>query len=267
MEKMRRFNLTAICFVLFFFCIIETGEAEDDADLSVIEIEKTVVTETTFDSTLFELPASVTILTKEDIEASSAKTVDQLLQNTVGVNVWKPQGVFGPASQVRLRGFSNSRATVFLLDGMPLNRIACGGVTHNEIPVDLIERVEIVRGINASMYGTNAMGGVVNIITKKMGKKGISASVHGSYGTYNTWTTSEVVGAQLHDKVNLQISHNHLSVTFLSEIIKPHFACNNHQDIPMNYKSCYTFFDPLYAYGRPSILSNHYLYKPTLIIT
>ena len=206
---MRRLNLMAFFVILFFFCITGTGKTEDAADLQVIEIEKTVVTETSFDSKLYELPASVTILTKEDIEASNAKTVDQLLQNTVGVNVWKPQGVFGPASQVRLRGFSNSRATVFLLDGMPLNRIVCGGVSHNEIPVDLIERVEIVRGINASMYGTNAMGGVVNIITKKTGKKGISASIHGSYGTYNTWTSNEVVSAQLHNKVNLQISHNH----------------------------------------------------------
>ena len=182
--------------------------AEKIADSPVMELEKTVVTESEIDRALQEAPASITIITKEDIEVSGARTVDQLIQSAVGVNVLKPQGLFGPASQVRLRGFSNSRAAVFLLDGMPINRIVSGGVLFNEIPVDLIERVEIVRGINSSIYGTGAMGGVVNIVTKKP-EKGISAFVDGSYGTYNTWTTDAFVSAQLHDKLNSQINYNH----------------------------------------------------------
>ena len=205
---MRRPGFVAIFLVGFFFCISGTGAEEKSADLPVIEMEKTVVTETAIDKRLHDAPASITIITREEIEASCARTVDQLLQSTVGVNVWKPQGVFGSASHVRLRGFSNPRATLFLRDGMPINRIVCGGVIHNEIPVHLIERVEVVRGINASMYGTSAMGGVVNIITKKP-EKGISAAVDGSYGTHSTWTSDEFVSAQLHDKLNLQINHNY----------------------------------------------------------
>ena len=208
--KMRRPGSVAIFLIVFFFCISGAGAQEESADSPVMELEKTVVTETAIDKKLRDVPASVTIITKKDIEVSGARTVDQLLQSAVGVNVWKPQGVFGPASHVRLRGFSNPRATVFLLDGMPINRIVCGGVIHNEIPVDIIERVEVVRGINASMYGTSAMGGVVNIVTKKP-EKGIVVAVDGSYGSYNTWTTDEFVSAQLHDKVNLQINHNHLA--------------------------------------------------------
>jgi len=206
---MKHIELVFVFSVLIFSFSTVVMAEEEKTEAPAIEMEKVVVTaEPMAEEAILGAPASVTIITKEEIEASTARTVDQLLHGVVGVNVWKPQGLFGPASHVRLRGFSNPRSTIFLRDGMPINRIVCGGVIHNEIPVDLIERVEVVRGINASMYGTGAMGGVVNIITKKP-KKGIAAAVDFSYGTHSTWTSDEFVSAQLRDELNLQINHNH----------------------------------------------------------
>ncbi len=175
----------------------------------VVELEKTVVTATRTEKAVKDAPASVTIITREEIEASSARYVDDLLRDIVGVDVKRPRGISSSCTHIRLRGFSHPRGTLILRDGMPINRIACGGGKHNEIPVELIERIEVVRGINSSLYGTSAMGGVINIITRKPEKE-LKATVEGSYGTFNTWNTGVTLSGTAKEKLGYQLYYNHL---------------------------------------------------------
>ncbi len=167
-----------------------------------------VMGESTGEQSVLDAPASVTVITAEEIAASPARTVDDLLKTAVGVDLYKPWGMFGPSSHVRLRGFANPRATIFLRDGIPINRMLCGGALHNEIPVDIIERVEVVRGANASIYGAGAMGGVINIITKKSDKK-FTASLDGSYGTHDTRTANAFLSGPLSERLSMEVNYNH----------------------------------------------------------
>ena len=205
---MRKALLLAIFPILLLFPGSMPAE-EDKTDPPTMEIEEMVVTgDAVTDEPLIEAPASVTIITAEEIAANTARTVDDLLKSAVGVDVYKPWGLFGPSSHVRLRGFANPRATIFLKDGVPVNRMVCGGAIHNEIPLDIVERVEVVRGANASLYGAGAMGGVINIVTKKPTDKA-QASADVSYGSHNTWTANAMANGALTKKINLQLNYNH----------------------------------------------------------
>jgi len=174
-----------------------------------IEIGEVVVTATRTERPVKDVPNSVTIITKEEIDATSARYVDDLLRNVVGVDVKRPRGISSSCTHIRLRGFSHPRGTLLLLDGVPINRIACGGGKLNEIPVNLIERIEVVRGINSSLYGTSAMGGVINIITKKPKKKP-KATVEASYGTFNTWDSGVSLTGTAKKRLGYLLYYNHL---------------------------------------------------------
>ena len=205
--------LTRLLVILFLFFGVASADenetAESGTEAPAVALEDVVVTgEGLSDQPLMEAPASVTVITAEEIEANTARTVDDLLKTTAGVDVYKPWGLFGPSSHVRLRGFANPRATIFLRDGVPINRMVCGGAIHNEIPMDIVERVEVVRGANASLYGAGAMGGVINIVTKKPEDKA-QAAVDASYGTHNTWTANAMVNGAVTEKINLQVNYNH----------------------------------------------------------
>jgi len=191
----------------FLLCQIAWGEEAETASKTV-ELETITVTDSAISSELEGKANSITVITREDIEAAASTTVDELLRTSVGLEVWKPQGVFGNASRVRMRGFASSRATVFLKDGMPINRISCGETLHNEIPLDTVERVEVVRGGAGAMYGKGAMGGVINIVTRKAGDKpNAHASV--TYGTYNTRSAEAGAGGKLSNRFNVQFNYTH----------------------------------------------------------
>jgi len=186
------------------FVYAQSAQAQE-----AMELEKTVVTATRTEKAVKDAPASVTIITREEIEAASARYVDDLLRDIVGIDVKRPRGISSSCTHIRMRGFSHPRGTLILRDGMPINRIACGGGKHNEIPVELIERIEVVRGINASLYGTSAMGGVINIITRKPGKE-LKGTVEGSYGTFDTWNSGVTLSGTAKEKFGYQFYYNHL---------------------------------------------------------
>ena len=193
-----------LCLLALIFAFASVAAAQE-----TVEIEKTVVTATRTEKAIKDAPASVTIITREEIEATSARYVDDLLRDVVGVDVKRPRGISSSCTHIRLRGFSHPRGTLILRDGMPINRIACGGGKHNEIPVELIERIEVVRGINSSLYGTSAMGGVINIITKKPDKE-LKCTVEGSYGTFDTWNSGVTLSGTAKEKLGYQLYYNHL---------------------------------------------------------
>jgi iron complex outermembrane receptor protein len=150
-----------------------------------VTLEKVVVTGTRDVQEIRKIPANVTVITKDEIERSSAQTTVDLLRDQVGVVVRDFYGN-GKAAAVDIRGFGETGPlnTLVLVDGRRVNEIDLSGVDWSQIPLDQIERIEIVRGPSSVLYGDNAVGGVINIITMKP-EKTFSAKVDGILGSYH----------------------------------------------------------------------------------
>ena len=174
-----------------------------------VTLEEVVVTATRDTQEIRKIPANVTVITKEEIEQSNAKTVVDVLRDKVDVMVTDYYGN-GKSTSVDIRGFGETGPlnTLVLVDGRRVNEIDLSGVDWTQIPLDQVERIEIVRGAGSVLYGDNAVGGVINIITKKP-EKTFSANaevVGGSYG-YNKESAS-VSGKWGAFSAILNASHN-----------------------------------------------------------
>ena len=157
-----------------------------------VTLDEVVVTATRDVEEIRKVPANVTVIPKEEIERSYAKTVIDVLRDKVDVMVTDFYGT-GKSASVDIRGFGETGAlnTLVLVDGRRVNEIDLSGVDWSQIPLDQVERIEIVRGAGSVLYGDNAVGGVINIITKKP-EKPFSANAEvagGSYG-YNKESAS-----------------------------------------------------------------------------
>lgn len=157
-----------------------------------VTLEEVVVTATRDAEEIRKIPANVTVITKEEIGQSNAQNVVDLLRNEADIQVQDYYGN-GKSAVVDIRGFGETGPlnTLVLVDGRRVNEIDLSGVDWTQIPLDQVERIEIIRGAGSVLYGDNAAGGVINIITKKP-EKPFSASaevVGGSYG-YNKESAS-----------------------------------------------------------------------------
>lgn len=149
-----------------------------------VTMEPVVVTATRDIQEIRRVPANVTVITREQIEQTHAKTTIDLIRNEVGVMVKDWTGS-GKNVTVDIRGFGETGPlnTLVLVDGRRVNEIDLSGVDWTQIPMDQIERIEILRGSGSVLYGDNATGGVINIITKKP-QKPLSAKGEITRGSY-----------------------------------------------------------------------------------
>jgi len=177
-----------------FFVLMQTGlaqEQEKKEDIKGFDLGQVVVTATRTQRQIANIPASVSVIGSEDIKASAFERVDDILRATAGLNVDYHYGMHTVAGNrpVNLRGTGGyGERTLVLVDGVPQNNANNGWVEWSQIPKEAIERIEIVRGPSSALYGSNAMGGVINIITKKP-EKGRETWLQQSVGTMGTWST------------------------------------------------------------------------------
>lgn len=145
-----------------------------------------VVTATRRAETADETLAPVTIITAREIEATQASDLKDLLEGRLGISVTNNGGP-GKQSSVFMRG-TNSNHILVIVDGLRIGSATSGDTPWAHIPLDQIKRIEIVRGPRSSLYGSEAIGGVIQIITKKGGgKERTTAYVgSGSYATHKT---------------------------------------------------------------------------------
>ena len=129
-------------------------------------------------------PAAVEVLTSEKIKATGAATVLEALKFTTGVTLdtYGGHGTFysGMSGGVSIRGMGKDLSALVLLNGVPIN--LNGKYDLENIPTDSVERIEILKGASSTLYGSAAMGGVINIITKQTGQNSVSVE-GGSFGT------------------------------------------------------------------------------------
>jgi len=152
-------------------------------------LEPVVVTPTRLEQQAGDAPASVTVISREDVRQSASQTVDDLLRQVPGFSLFRrTSSVVGhPTTQgLSLRGIGpsgTSRALV-LLDGVPINDPFGGWVYWNRIPLQSIEQIEVVHGGGSSVWGNYALGGVVHILTRRPVER--AAFFEASYGSYDT---------------------------------------------------------------------------------
>ena len=154
--------------------------AASDMDLDPIVVTATRMAEPA-DQTL----ASVTVITREDIERLQPHSVAELLTGLAGVSIANTGGL-GKATSVFLRG-TEADETLVLIDGIRVGSASTGTTAYEQLPVDQIERIEIVRGPRSSLYGSDAIGGVIQIFTRR-GDGDLTPSLSVSGGTYATWS-------------------------------------------------------------------------------
>lgn len=141
------------------------GSKDTSTDMPVLVVSAT--------RDLLELrraPASVNVVTSLDLEKRGTLVLDQAVSIIPGAYSRRFKGFMDAEPRIMLRGMPNQARTLIMLDGIPLNNAYNGAVNFNSIDVDGIERIEIARGPFSSLYGGSAMGGVVNIFTKRVEK-------------------------------------------------------------------------------------------------
>lgn len=169
-------------------------------------LEKIVVTATRTERNPDDVPASITIITQEDIKKQNIQTVDEALAQVPGAFDRRGKGWQDTRASVTLRGFPSQERTLILLDGQNIASAYTNSVEWNSMPVENIERIEVIRGPFSALYGGNAMGGVINIITKTAKK--LEMLAQGSYSTYDSWTGYIGAGDRLWNKVSIQGGFN-----------------------------------------------------------
>lgn len=144
---------------------------------------------TTTETSLFETGANVSVISADDIARSHQTSLIELIKQVPGVHVNQATGINGQATRMSLRG-TQARHTAFIVDGVRLNNTnsADGAAAHN-ISLANIESIEILRGPQSVLYGSNAIGGVISITTKKATKP-LSGSIDMMTGAYDTKSAS-----------------------------------------------------------------------------
>jgi iron complex outermembrane recepter protein len=141
------------------------------------------------------IPSRIEIISKKEIEDNPVLNADDILQTIPGMNIDRDWGVFSKNASVTMRGLSGTPRTLVLLDGIPLNKTDGGGINWNMINPDIIERIEVIKGPVSTIYGGNAMSGVINVITQRPSKE-MEGDFKAFYGTYNTYGTTLNLGGQ-----------------------------------------------------------------------
>ncbi|MEK6795688.1 MAG: TonB-dependent receptor [Spirochaetota bacterium] len=176
-----------------------------------------VVTANRIETPRSQVGSSVTVITADDIKKSGAKEVQGALRTVAGITA-SQNGGFGSTASIFLRGLGSSRVLV-MIDGIAANSAATSdhsfGFAH--VPVDGIERIEIIRGPQSTLYGSDAMSGVINIITKK-GKGAPQTTVSLEGGSFATFRGALDYSGRIGD-VSFSCGGSHLRTEGVSKAV------------------------------------------------
>lgn len=153
------------------------------------QLKEVIVSSTRIDLPLSENARSIQVITKENIQQAGVTTVADLLQQVAGVDI-RRRGIAGTQADLYIRGGSFDQ-TLLLIDGIKLDDAQTGHHTLNlALPLEVIERIEIIKGPAARIFGQNAFTGAINIVTKStIDSTGVLNAQAGSYGQTNVALT------------------------------------------------------------------------------
>jgi len=167
-----------------------------------------IVSGSRFEENLNEVPANVKVITREEIAESTSSNIPDILSQIGGLNIRSTAGgQLNLGATVDMGGYGPTAkdTTLILVDGQRINPIDSSGISWESIPLDSINRIEILRGGASVQYGNGALGGVINIITNGGSKNLNQAST--SYGSFNTLVNNAIFRNTI-DQTMLQLSAN-----------------------------------------------------------
>jgi len=192
--------------VLASFCSFSLwnafGVEEASDEEASARMKEIVITATRSETEILDAPAHVTVISEEEIKQSGARDLSDILNRQAGIYI-HDNGPFGAQKSISIRG-SESAQVLLLLNGIRLNDSRQGGINLANIPVDSIEKIEIVRGGTSALYGSDAVGGVINIITKKEADNKLVIKVEN--GSYIPQKAVKVTEGPVEEEVEAQIS-------------------------------------------------------------
>ncbi|WP_339896094.1 TonB-dependent receptor [uncultured Algibacter sp.] len=188
-----KFALTA--FILF----MSIGHAQIES-IKTDSLQEVIITSTRIDLPFKENSRTIDIISSEDIKNSATTNVADLLQQVAGVDI-RRRGTAGSQADVYIRGGSFDQ-TLLLIDGIKMDDAQTGHHTMNAaLPIEVIERIEIIKGPAARVFGQNAFTGAINIVTKKQLKNSVSTNLEtGSFGQLNGSVT---LGSELENSSHI----------------------------------------------------------------
>jgi vitamin B12 transporter len=222
-------NMPALPIALFA-CILawtcHAQEASPTPSPTEAEVESVVVSATRFDIPLDQSPASASVINSEELEQKQIQRVSDALREVPGLSVVQT-GVAGQLTSVFTRGL-RSEHTQVLLDGIPINQGLQGAFNFADFTTDDIDRIEVVRGPQSTIYGPRALAGVIQIFTKQgTGTPGVLlAAEGGSYDTFREWSQSDgkvadfdySVGASRFDTENARPNNNYRNTAAITDV-------------------------------------------------
>src|SRR5205809_7345486 len=214
----------AICLLLFLATSI--CYAQDSSPTPAPESEPIVITATRTDIPLDQAPASTSVVTSQDIEERQIERVADALREVPGISVVQ-SGAPGQLTSVFTRGL-RSEHTQVLLDGIPVNQGLAGLFNFADLTVDDIDRIEVVRGPQSTLYGPRALAGIIQIFTKR-GEGPPTITLNGEAGSYDTfreWLQSDgkidnldySVGASRLDTDNARPNNNYRNTAGIADV-------------------------------------------------
>ena len=180
-------------------------------------LDEVVVTATKFPIKQSQTGKVLTVITSAQLQRSAGKDLSQLLNEQAGLIINGANSNTGKDKSVFLRGAS-SKYTLILLDGIPVTDPsgAGGAFDLRMLSIDQVERIEILKGSQSTLYGSDAIAGVINIITKKSGDKKIGAAGTASYGSYNTFKGNVVINGST-KKMDYNVGYTYFNTDGISE--------------------------------------------------
>ncbi|MDP8263790.1 MAG: TonB-dependent receptor [Candidatus Ancaeobacter aquaticus] len=188
---------------------IDNNNAESEKNKETVTVlSPVIVTATRVEQSLADVPQRSTVISTKDCETPLVKSVEDVLRQSSDVRVSNFGGVGSPTS-ISIRG-TNSNQSLYMIDGRPINSVNNGGFDFSKLPVESVDQIEIIRGPGSSLYGSNALGGVINIISKKPISDKPTVRTKTSYGGYNTVYQSGEHGWNL-GKYGYYVSGNYIA--------------------------------------------------------
>jgi outer membrane receptor protein involved in Fe transport len=184
---------------------------------ATVLINEMVVTATRTENEIMDVPARINTVSLKTIQSIPNQSVDEVLKYIPGINYSRPFGIFSTKATLTMRGMSGKEQArvLVLLDGTPLNKSDGGTVDWNMVDMNSVKKIEITKGAGSALYGGNAMGGIINIITDQPAEKlAVKASLE--YGSFNTLGGKLNLGGKI-NKTNSKDSFYWLANTFYKQ--------------------------------------------------